>query len=193
MSFDDGPDPAQTPQLLDLLAELSLRAHFFLLGASLAAAPEIGRAIAAGGHGIGTHGHAHVHHLVRDPRLAGADLDRALGAFADAGLAPPRFHRPPYGQCSAATLLAARRRGLQTVLWSAWGREFADTDEDRILARLAPRLVPGAIVLLHDADTAAPAGTAARTRRLLPRLAKLLAARGLTTCTLDSLLGAEAP
>lgn len=193
MSFDDGPDPAQTPPVLELLADLGLRAHFFVLGTSLAAAPALGRAIAAGGHGIGTHGHAHVHHLLRDPRLAGADLDRALGAFTAAGLAPPRFHRPPYGQCSAATLLAARRRGLQTVLWSAWGREFADADEERILARLAPRLVPGAIILLHDADTAAPSGTAARTRRLLPRLAKLLAERGLQTCTLDDLLGADLP
>ena len=77
---------------------------------------------------------------------------------------------------------------MEVVLWSGWGREFADEDEGRILGRLERGLRPGAILLLHDNDERCPPGTGERTRRILPALAGRLAERGLEAVTLDRLL-----
>jgi peptidoglycan/xylan/chitin deacetylase (PgdA/CDA1 family) len=189
LSFDDGPDPATTPRTLALCDTLALRATFFLLGARVEAHPDLVHAIRAGGHGIAVHGHRHAHHLLHRPRWIDADLERALSALEQAGCAP-RLFRPPYGQLTAATVRAARRHRLEVVLWSGWGREWADADDERVLARLSAALRPGAILLLHDSDQTARPGTAARIQRLLPRLATEIAERGLTAVSVEELLDA---
>jgi peptidoglycan/xylan/chitin deacetylase (PgdA/CDA1 family) len=184
LTFDDGPDPAGTPVLLDALDRLGLVATFFCLGQHAARYPELVGEIRRRGHAVGTHGYAHEHHLLRGPRWVAKDIDAALEAMAAAGVSP-RWYRPPYGQASGPTLLAARRRGLGTVLWSGWGREWAAPDAGAVAARIRPALVAGAIVLLHDSDAFSPPGSAARTLAALEDVAGVLEARGLGTATLD--------
>jgi hypothetical protein len=77
---------------------------------------------------------------------------------------------------------------MEVVLWSAWGREWAESDPGPVLARLERRLEAGAIVLLHDTEVSAPAGTAARTHATLELLAAALSERRLRATTLDELL-----
>ena len=193
LTFDDGPDPATTPAVLDRLDALGVSATFFMLGDAVARHPGLAAEVAARGHAVGTHGHRHRHHLGSPPWWPGADLDRALAATAEATGARPRWFRPPYGQCSGATLAAARRRGLRTALWSAWGREWVDTGRaDRVAARVGAALAPGAIVLLHDADTTSPVGTAATATAALDRIVADARAAGLEPVTLDALVGVAA-
>lgn len=187
LTFDDGPDPVATPAVLDALERLGLRATFFCLGERAAAHPDLVAEVARRGHAVGVHGHRHTHHLLRAPWHPGADLDRALAALAAAGVAP-RWYRPPYGQASGATLLAARRRGLRTVLWSAWGREWAAPDAAAVARRVTSALTPGAVVLLHDSDGSSPAGSAGRAAAALAPIAAALDEAGLRTATLDELL-----
>lgn len=188
ITFDDGPTPA-TERTLGLLEELGLRASFFLLGELAERRPGLCRQIAEAGHDVGCHGHRHRHHLLHGRRFVRDDLALAVRTLSAAVSAPPRWFRPPYGQLSAFSLVEARRAGMEVVLWSGWGREFADGDEARILARLERRLRPGAILLLHDSDFCAPEGTAARTHRVLPRLAEILSRRSLSAVTLGELVG----
>ena len=76
LTFDDGPSPVTTPRILDQLDELGLGATFFCLGREVEWHPEVVAEIARRGHGIGTHGYEHEHHLARSPRWVERDLSR---------------------------------------------------------------------------------------------------------------------
>jgi peptidoglycan/xylan/chitin deacetylase (PgdA/CDA1 family) len=187
LTFDDGPSPATTPRTLDLLDEHGLRATFFVLGSLAERHGDLVAEIRARGHAVGSHGHRHEHHLARGPGWIRRDLADAVAAIEATG-ARPRFYRPTYGQLTASTLREARRLGTETVLWSAWGREWAEPAPEPVLARVSRGLEPGAIVLLHDTDESCPQGTAARVHQLLGPLADELARRNLASRTLDELV-----
>lgn len=188
LTFDDGPDPRSTPPLLAALRRLGLPATFFCLGERVEESPGLVGDILADGHEVATHGHRHAHHLLRTRTWITRDLRRATATLGDVTGEPPRYVRPPYGQVSGGTLAAARRLGLELVLWSAWGREWADQDPSSVAARVGRRLRPGAIVLLHDSDRSAPAGTAATAARALEQIAETMSARQLKAVTLSELV-----
>lgn len=189
LTFDDGPDPSMTPLVLDRLDQLGLRATFFCLGERADAHPHLVAEIVQRGHGVGCHGFRHEHHLARSPRWVDADLAAGIAALGRATAAWPRWYRPPYGQSSGATLAAARRHGVELVLWSAWGREWAVARASDVVACVRPGLVGGAIVLLHDSDATSPPGSAARALEALGPIADELHGRGLSAVTLDTLVG----
>ncbi|MGH9297404.1 MAG: polysaccharide deacetylase family protein [Acidimicrobiales bacterium] len=160
LTFDDGPDPSTTPKVLDFLDEASMRGTFFCLGGQVERHPDLTAEIKRRGHEVAVHGFAHQRHLVRSaPQLVG-DLQRALDVIEPIA-GRPRHFRPPYGQVSGGSILAAHRCGLDMVLWSAWGREWADRSADSVAERVIRRLEKGTIVLLHDSDRTSPVGTAA--------------------------------
>lgn len=107
--------------------------------------------------------------------------------MADLGHAP-RWYRPAYGQASGATLALARTMGLETVLWSAWGREWASREPEEIAARVIRRLRPGAIVLFHDSDRFGPKGMWRLTIEALPLVAQEMGRRRLSAVTMDELV-----
>jgi len=191
LTFDDGPDPLTTPQLLDRLEELGLRATFFCVGSQVAAHPELVGEARRRGHQVETHGHRHEHHFLRTPRWVRGDLEASLDALRSAGVAP-RWFRPPFGQATGATLLEARRHRLRPVLWSAWGREWTEPDAVAVARRVRAGLVEGAIVLLHDSDAFSPAGSCRRAFEALGPVADELQRRGLDAVTLDELAGLAA-
>jgi peptidoglycan/xylan/chitin deacetylase (PgdA/CDA1 family) len=183
VTFDDGPAPA-TLTTLGLLEELEMRATFFALGQQILAHPEITRQILDRGHDLASHGFEHRSSLLRSPGAIRRDLRAAMSAHEEVLGERPRFYRPPYGHVSLATLFEARRHGLQLVMWSRWGKEFAERRPEAVLERLEPGLVPGAVLLLHDNDVSCRPGTAALTHAVLPGLKDLLSARGLRTVAL---------
>lgn len=187
LTFDDGPDPEGTPRILDALDQLGLRATFFVLGESVRAHPHLVDDVARRGHQLASHGDEHAHHFLRSPRWVLRDLERAGEAMAGFGH-PPRWYRPAYGQATGATLLVARAIGLRTVLWSAWGREWATADPEEVAARVTRRLRPGSVVLLHDSDRFGPAGMWRRVLDALPPIAAELGRRRLSAVTMDELV-----
>jgi peptidoglycan/xylan/chitin deacetylase (PgdA/CDA1 family) len=187
LTFDDGPDPDGTVKVLEALERSRRRATFFCLGEQARANPTLLSDIVAQGHEIAVHGDRHARHLLHSPRFIKADLDRSLATMHDAGVRPA-FFRPPYGQTAGSSIVAARRCGVELVLWSAWGREWADHDAASAARRVEQRLGPGSIVLLHDSDASAEAGTAARAAAVVDRLSETLSARRLNAVTMSELL-----
>ena len=117
------------------------------------------------------------------------DLEKGI-AVLDA-LGPglhPRHFRPPYGQVSGGSIVAAHKTGLDMVLWSAWGREWADRSPESVAQRVAHRLEPGVIVLLHDADATAPPGTAAVALEALSRIIDELDSRQMKSVRIVDLI-----
>lgn len=187
LTFDDGPHPEATPAVLDRLDELGLRATFFPLGSLAEDHPDLVAEVLRRGHQLGTHGYHHRHHLARTPGWVRADLaaaDRAMAALD----VHPTWYRPSYGQATGATLLAARRQGWRTVLWSAWGREWATDDPGRVAALVARRLRPGAVVLLHDNDAFGPPDMWRVGLGALEAVAAELDRRRLSAVTMDELV-----
>jgi peptidoglycan-N-acetylglucosamine deacetylase len=187
LTFDDGPHPTGTPAILDRLDELGTVATFFPLASQAAHEPQLVAEMARRGHGVGTHGNAHEHHLLRTPRWIDRDLDDAARVMEGLGVVPT-WYRPTYGQVTGATLAAARARGWRTVLWSAWGREWTTRDPNEVAARIARKLRPGAIVLLHDSDVFGPPGMWSVSLHALELLTAELDRRGLEAVTLDTLV-----
>lgn len=174
LTYDDGPDPASTPRFLDLLAEHSTRATFFLLGEHVVREPALVRRMADEGHELGVHGWSHRCAAFIGPRRLATELNRTKDAIEQAGGLPVRWYRPPYGVSTTPTLLAARYVGLTTVLWTAWGVDWRPGRTAEQVADAVTRdLRPGGTVLLHDTDRASTPGswrtTLAASRVLLDR------------------------
>ncbi|WP_354637816.1 polysaccharide deacetylase family protein [Kitasatospora camelliae] len=180
LTFDDGPDPASTPYILDALDRLELRATFFLLGAMLERAPGLGRDLVERGHEVAVHGWHHRTPWYPAPRRDLAEVRRAAEAVAGLCGARPRWYRPPYGVLTGGLALAARREGLRTVLWTAWGRDWTERATPASVYRTAaPGLVGGATLLLHDSDCTSAPGSWRATLGALPAIADHCRERGL--------------
>jgi peptidoglycan/xylan/chitin deacetylase (PgdA/CDA1 family) len=185
LTFDDGPAPGETDAVLAQLAQLRLPATFFCLGERARREPELVRELLARGHQVELHGFRHRSHLGLTPRAVGRDLHRGRAELEALGVTPHWF-RPPYGHVTAASVWHARRQRVQLVLWSVMGREWAEPDAAAVGERIGRGLHAGAIVLLHDADTAP--GSVGRVVGSLPRVAAEIDRRGLRAVTLDQLV-----
>lgn len=187
LTFDDGPDPEATEKVLNLLDEREARATFFCLGERAERYSELVREIVSRGHDVGVHGYRHQHHLLATARAVRRDVDAAVASLGKILSSKPRFFRPPYGQVSGGSLAAAHQAGLETVLWSSWGREWVDRDPHSVAARVTRSLEPGAIVLLHDSDATAPRGTAAIGFEALHLVLDRIEDQGLKSVSLSQL------
>ena len=153
ITFDDGPHPEGTPMMLDLLARAGARATFFMVGEQVARRPELAAEVAAAGHLVALHGFRHRLQLRLSGAAAREDLVRGREAIAAATGSLPVWHRPPFGIYSAPGLAAARELGLRPLLWSRWGKDWRKfTTPGRIYTRAGEGVVPGDVILLHDAD-----------------------------------------
>ena len=153
LTFDDGPHPEGTPMILELLARHQATATFFVVGEQVRQRPALLGRIRAQGHQVALHGDRHrlQLRLGRDALLE--DLRRGTAAIEDALGESPRRHRPPYGIYSQSGLAATRAAGLQPLLWSRWGKDWRRLTTPALIARRAMRgLLPGDVILLHDAD-----------------------------------------
>ncbi len=153
LTYDDGPDPRSTPQFLDLLARHNVRATFFLVGEHATTYPDLVRRMAKEGHELAVHGWTHTASPLSPPGQLAADLAQTRELLEDLGEDYVRWYRPPFGVLTTEALWSARRVGLQTVLWSTWGRDWSPRATPTSIVRKVNRVLrPGGTVLLHDTD-----------------------------------------
>lgn len=153
LTFDDGPHPEGTPAILEVLERVGAVATFFVVGEQVLRRPALVARITAAGHQVALHGHRHRLQLRLSEGALREDTARGLAAVQDATGERPKLHRPPYGIYSPAGLRAARRAGLAPLLWSRWGKDWRRfTTPDRIASRVLDAVLPGDVILLHDAD-----------------------------------------
>ncbi len=150
LTFDDGPNPAMTPRLLDLLDRHRARATFFLIGRFVEAEPGLAAEIAARGHLIGNHTATHPALVWKTPGRIADELRRCQDAIERATGRRPIWMRPPYGFRGPHLQSVARRAGVGRIaMWSVTGYDWTPQPADRLIGRLG-RVRGGDVVLLHD-------------------------------------------
>ena len=171
LTIDNGPDPEDTPRILELLACHGAHATFFVIGEKAARHPELVRAITAGGHEVAHHTHTHplATFWCASPRRVKRELDAGLEALRLAGVRPARF-RPPAGIKNLWLASAPRARGLACIGWSARGLERRPGDAETVATRVLHHVAPGAILLLHEGPRVPAAIRVIAIRRVLERL-----------------------
>lgn len=185
LSFDDGPDPTFTPQVLGLLAAHGARATFFLIGRRAAAEPGLLGRIRAEGHEIGNHYLTSGTTLTASTAVFAERLMRTEEILGLSG-AQPKLFRPPGGLIWPGQLEAARARGYLAVLGSAYPYDPRRPPESYIRWLVSKNLAPGAIVILHDSG-----GDRSATVAALPGILAAGGAKGLRFVTVGELLAAQ--
>jgi len=179
LTFDDGPHPLWTPQLLDLLKSLNVRATFFLVGKMVDKYPALAMREVAEGHEIANHTYNHPNlKKLAQPQVE-EELTKGAEAIKRAVGYAPVFFRPPGGQYNNATIEAAREVKMVPVLWTANSKDFMHPSPEMVEHRLLSAPMAGGILLCHDGIE--------ETMRVLPDLVNRLRAKGYTFVTVSEL------
>lgn len=126
LTFDDGPSPKWTPQVLDILKANHVHATFFMIGKNARAYPSLVRRVVAEGHTVGSHSYSHPDMTTLSSTLQAASMDntRKYISAAISGGYKPCFFRPPYGAYNSTTVRLARERGMSVTTWSKDTRDW---------------------------------------------------------------------
>jgi peptidoglycan/xylan/chitin deacetylase (PgdA/CDA1 family) len=162
LTYDDGPNPAWTPQLLDILARHNIKATFFLIGSYAAREAALVRQMAAAGHVIGNHSWHHPNLALTPRDRVWNELVRTKATLEGITGKEVRLFRPPFGARRPAVLHIARSMGLTPVMWNCMTSDWSTTDPELIAKRLIAKVEKNwargvaANVVLHDGSHLTP-------------------------------------
>jgi peptidoglycan-N-acetylglucosamine deacetylase len=140
LTFDDGPNPAWTPQLLEVLASHEVRATFFLVGRYAQAEPELVRRISNAGHLIGNHSWSHPNLALATTSRIREELTRTSETLQEITGKRVHWFRPPFGGRRPVVLRIARSLGMTPVTWNAITTDWSEPSSDRITERLCTKI-----------------------------------------------------
>lgn len=191
LTFDDGPDPNYTPKILDILKQYQVKACFFVVGSKVRAYPELTRQILRAGHAIGNHGFRHKAVCLLSPgatRREFIDTDLAIEELTGQKTV---FCRPAWGLFNLFSVWYCWLKGQKVVLWTymSWDWTKKATPES-ICRKVLGRLKDGAIIILHDSDSAfgAAKGSPEQTVEALPRILEGIKEKGLRVAPLEEIM-----
>jgi peptidoglycan/xylan/chitin deacetylase (PgdA/CDA1 family) len=189
VSIDDGPDPATTPRVLDILERHGATATFFCIGRRVARHRALTREIVDRGHDVENHSFSHPHYFsLLGPRAIEAELLAAQEVIATVTGRAPRFFRSPAGLRNPFLEPALRRLDLRLVSWTRRGFDTVTSNPDRVVRRLVRSLSSGDILVVHDGNSARDRTGRPVIFEILPRLLDRLSGSQLMPVTLRSAL-----
>lgn len=177
LTFDDGPHPVYTEELLDILKREHVRATFFVVGKQTDRFPQLVQQEVAEGHEVANHTYDHLRLPTLPPAQIEEELTEGARAIQRAVGSPTRLYRPPGGEYDASVLAATKQLGLVMVLWTDDPGYFAKPPAKTVEERALRDIRDGGILLLHDGIQ--------QTLDILPDLIRQLKARGyqFVTCS----------
>lgn len=153
LTIDDGPDPHDTPQILDLLDQYEAKATFFVIGKKAQQYPHLLQEIFQRGHSIGNHTHTHpvASFWIAFPQRLRKELQSAQTALTQISGGPaPKFFRAPVGMINFFLHPILQEQALTLVGWSTRGFDTVGNNPHKIVNRIWKNLRPGGIILLHE-------------------------------------------
>ncbi len=154
LTFDDGPHPSYSRQILGILRKHGAHATFFVVAERARQYPEIIDEIISQGHEIGNHSLSHRHLLsLSSFTVQYEDIGAAQEIIEGLSGTAPRLYRPPMGYKTPETFRAAKSLGLRVVGWKIKGWDTVLRDPERIAGHILSRAKRGTIILLHDSSS----------------------------------------
>lgn len=185
LTFDDGPHPRYTPQLLEVLDHYSILASFFWLGACVNRSPAIAKAIYERGHFIGLHGYDHQSFPLLTTAALKQSLQQTQAAIAQACFVDPitiTDVRPPNGLFTPQTLNLLHEWHYRPVMWSVVPEDWVRPGVSVVVQRVLQQVENGSLIVLHDGACGGQ-DVAATTAQLVPQLLR----QGYKFVTVDTL------
>lgn len=183
LTFDDGPGPKNTAQVLEILKKNNIKATFFMVGMMVKNFPQVAKQVAADGHVIGNHTWHHSYRRV-DVATAASEINRTADIIYKTTGVKTTLFRPPGGFLHNGLVDYAKSQKYAVMMWSD---ESSDTQRREqppaLIKNVLKGVKPGAIVLLHDGG-----GNRSRTVQALPQIISNLKAEGYKFVTIPELL-----
>jgi peptidoglycan/xylan/chitin deacetylase (PgdA/CDA1 family) len=147
LTFDDGPHPETTPQVLEILKRHSAKGTFFMIGEAAERCPELVQQVAGAGHAIGNHTWSHHSLPMLNPKERLAQIRAGARALEPFG---QKLFRPPYGHQSWGSRWETLRMGYEVIAFNVNAEDWLDHEADWMAAQLVKKTRPGSILILHD-------------------------------------------
>lgn len=183
ITFDDGPDPKYTPEVLLLLKKYNIKASFFLIGEKLIQYPLIVKQIQQAGHTIGNHSFSH-------KSMKFCSKDRIIKEILDTDNliqkithAKPVYFRPPYGRFDPRFKKILQQNGYSMIMWSLLSYDFSADTSEKITKHIIRHIKPGAIIVFHDGHE-----NSHLMIKALPEIFSWINANNLKTCSINKLV-----
>ncbi|WP_110933310.1 polysaccharide deacetylase family protein [Paenibacillus bouchesdurhonensis] len=170
LTFDDGPNPGNTTNLLNALKQAGLRATMFNLGQNARNYPSLVRDQVSAGMWVGNHSYTHPHMTALSSSQMSSEIMQTQQAIQSATGAAPKLFRPPYGETNATLKSVLSQNSLTEVLWNVDSQDWNGASTAQIVAA-AGRLQNGDVILMHDQYQT--------TLQAIPQIAQNLKSRGL--------------
>lgn len=170
LTFNDGPDPATTPAILDVLDKYGIKATFFVIGHKAREYPELVKQMADRGHVIGVHGYEHKILAGLSSREVKTDLEMAQTCITQISGYKPYLYRPPHGMLDETQIREAQKLGMKVLMWTnVGGADIGARSPQEVVERVLAWARDGAIILLHEGFP----HTAKALDELIPSLARM--------------------
>jgi len=182
LTFDDGPWPDHTAQVLNILRENNIKATFFVVGQNLKNYPNLGKQIVAEGHVIGNHTWHHWYHFF-NPQAAAFEIDNTSELISQITGAKTTLFRPPGGMLHNGLASYAKSNKYTVVMWSVDSVDYSRPSAPILTSRVLKSSKPGSIVLMHDGG-----GNRSHTVAALPQIISKLRKQGYRFVTIPELL-----
>jgi chitin deacetylase len=151
LTFDDGPTPGITEEVLSILNEEGVKATFFVIGADLERNLEEGRKIVAAGHELGNHTYTHERMVLKTPSFIESEINSTDQLIRRAGYQSAIHFRPPFGKKLILLPYLLSRASRKTITWDVEPDSYPEiaVDSNKIVAHTLEKTRPGSIILLH--------------------------------------------
>lgn len=150
LTFDDGPHPATTPWLLELLEQEDVKATFFLLGSRAAKHPQLIDQLAKQRHALGNHSFNHLYLPSLPTKLVENEIAGTNARIEEISGDAPVLFRPPFGVIDKRVSDCLKERAMKTVYWGAATEDWMPIGERKVVARLMPNVSAGTVIVLHE-------------------------------------------
>lgn len=149
LTFDDGPDPSETPFVMEQLAKYNAKGTFFCIGKNVVEYPRVYESLIKEGHAVGNHSFSHIDGWKTNNKKYFSDIAEA------AKVIQTNIFRPPYGHVTWNQVNRLKKDDLKTILWNLLSADFDEqTTREKCLANVIDNAKPGSIVLFHDSSIA---------------------------------------
>ena len=150
LTYDDGPNPPYTEELLDVLAEFNAKATFFVIGKNVKQYPETIRLIREQGHEIGNHSYSHSKMVFKTPAFVKSEIEKTDQLLYELGVEKEINFRAPFGFKLVILPYILAKMQKKNIMWNVDPKDYALSDSNKIRNYILNLIKPGSIVLLHD-------------------------------------------